>query len=375
MDGPDLEDARRRQILASARNVSPHSIQQISNTEFCVASASIPGHRYLIDITQPNCDCKDFPRVRFCKHIAAIHTHFPQRPMTGSPSEIPDYACAPDLPQSVPRSAPAEDANILLKDINVLCHQLNASDPATLDLQALNSIKYSLKAAIASASGSRALPEKDVFHPNRNTWAETAERMGVTRKQTKRKPGPTTGNTNAQQCIGAVKGKRARKYTDPYAAGDRSGKRAKPDVVSATANERARAAGTARAPSAAVLAPTRASPSSAATGSAAHYFTPGNRPAADPHANPPLSVVPGLTPLPLPPALSPPRAPPSAAATGSAAHYFTLGPRCAAVPLGFPPSVIAPGPAFSPLPAALPGSAFAPFSFAAPGSAYVWRPT
>jgi hypothetical protein len=117
--------------------------------------------------------------------------------MMGSPSKILDYACAPDLPQSVPRSAPAENADILLKDINMLCHQLNASDPATLDLQALNSIKYSLKAAIASASRSQALLEKDVFHPNQNTWAETAEHMGASRKQAKWKPGPTTGNTNA----------------------------------------------------------------------------------------------------------------------------------------------------------------------------------
>ena len=23
------------------------------------------------------CDCQDFPRIQFCKHIAAIHLHFP----------------------------------------------------------------------------------------------------------------------------------------------------------------------------------------------------------------------------------------------------------------------------------------------------------
>jgi hypothetical protein len=271
MEGPDLEGARRQQILASARNIARHAIQPISDTVFFVASQSIPGRRYPIDLTQSKkCECKDFPRIRFCKHIAAIHMYFPQLcPMMG-PSKIPENARILEPPQN---ATPTENADILLKDITTLCHQLNASDPATLDLQALRSIKYSLKAAIASASGTRALPEKDVFHPNQKTWAETADRMGV-RRAPKRKYGPTGGSTT-EQCIGAVKGKRARKYTDPYAAGDRSGKRAKPDAVSAAANERARAAGSGRPP-AAVLAPARASPSAAAAGSAAHCFPPGN---------------------------------------------------------------------------------------------------
>ena len=212
MYGPDLEDARRLQILASARNISPTSIQQISDMEFFVASKSIPGYQYLIDLTQSKCDCKDFPRIQFCKHIAAIHTLFPQHPTMGSPSKIPEHVPAPDPPQSAPRSAPAEDADILLRDINTLHHQLNALSDATPDLQALQSVKYSLKAAITSASGSWAFPEKDVFHPNRNTWAETAKRMGA-QKPPKRKcltgrntqKCPTGGNTSTEH-IGTVKG-------------------------------------------------------------------------------------------------------------------------------------------------------------------------
>ena len=116
--------------------------------------------------------------------------------------------------------------------------------------------------------------------------------MGA-RKDPKRKPGPVIGNT-AEQSIGVIKGKR-RKDSDPYAAGERSGKRAKPDAVSAAANERARATVAASAhASVAVFAPARASPSVASAGPAEGYFTHSNRSMAVPPAYPPSSVVLGV---------------------------------------------------------------------------------
>ena len=204
---------------------------------------------------------------------------------------------------------------ILLKDINVLSQELNTlSDDAVPDLQALQSVKFSREAAIASANRSRALPEKDTFNPNQKTWAETAERIGV-RKAPKRKHGLTDGNT--ERCISAVKGKRVRKYSDPYAAGKRSGRCAKPDMISAAANECAHAA--VPPPSTAMLAPARASPSAVASGSAVHYFPCVSRITADPLAYPPSSTAPGLAFSPLP--AVPPRpmfAPPSATVNWSA---------------------------------------------------------
>ena len=319
LEGPDLEEAHCEQILESARNISPDSIRLVSNTEILVASESNPGHCYPIDLTQSTCNCKDFPRIQLCKHIAAVNVHFPALCSEGSsPSEIPECVCNQDLPQSAPVSDADKERVVLLKDINALCQQLLAvSDDATPDLEALKSVKCGLKAAIALANGSRAFPEKDDFHPNQKTWAETAARMGV-QKAPKRKPGPVGGSTT-EQCIGAVKGKR-RKYSDPYAVGERSGKRAKPDAVSAAANERARATVPPPPPCAAALAPARASPSAAAAGSAEGSFT---------CANP---------------------------STGG--------------PLTFPPSSTVLGLVFSRFPTAWPGSAFAPPSAAFPGFAY-----
>src|SRR5260221_2275632 len=210
IEGPDLEGARRQKIQASARNISPDSIHQVSGYAFLVASESQLGRYYRIDLTQSTCDCDNFLRIRYYKHIAAIYVHFPQLcPKESSPSEIPEPPCAPDPPQRAPRSD-EDSADILLEDINALSQQLNAvTDRSNQDLQALKSVRHSLRAAIASANGSWPLPEKDVFPPNQKTWAETAERMGA-RKAPKRKHGPVGRNT-MEECISAVKSKRSRK--------------------------------------------------------------------------------------------------------------------------------------------------------------------
>jgi len=118
----------------------------------------------------------------------------------------------------------------------MLCQQLSTlSDRSTTDLKALKHIKYSLRAVIALANGSQPLPEKDIFNPNQKTWAKMAQRMGA-RKPPKRKHSPADEN-NTEWCISPVKGKCTHKYTDPYAGGKRSGKRAKPDAVFSAANE------------------------------------------------------------------------------------------------------------------------------------------
>ena len=273
LEGWDLKGKRRKQILASARNIPLDSIHQLSDTKFIVASQSYPGHRYLIDHSQSTCDCNDFPRIRFCKHIAAINVHFPEllpEPEESNSPMILEHMRAQILPQSAPGSDTDEKRAILLKEINALCQQLTAvSDDGTPDLDDLKSVKYSLSTAIALANRSRALPEKDDFNPNKKTWAETAECMGA-QKAPKRKPGLASGNT-MEKCIGTVKGKH-HKYSDPYAADERSGKRAKPNAVSATANERARATVPAP-PCTAALSPACATPSTAAAGSAEGSFT------------------------------------------------------------------------------------------------------
>ena len=106
------------------------------------------------------------------------------------------------------------------------------------------------------------------------------------------------GENTSMECISVVKGKHLCKNIDPYAGGERSGKRAKPDAVSAAANGLAHA--TISTPAehvhlpATVLAPVHASPSAVVAGSAAPSFTHTNPCVAVPFAYPPPSSAPRL---------------------------------------------------------------------------------
>jgi hypothetical protein len=239
LEGRDLAAAWRGQILTSAKDISRDSILQFDHIQFHVASQSRPGAYYTIDLHQSTCDCTDFPRVRFCKHIAAIYAHFPHL----SPEGISESLLTEDItPLCQPECASSQEDSLknLTQDIAALSHTLASKSKSSAILEAARSAKYTLAAAIASTQGSNALPEKDVVAPNQKSWTETAERMGVKRHASKRKCLPEECGMTAQS-IGVAKGKRRQVHSDPYAGGERSGKRAKPDVTSAAANACARA--------------------------------------------------------------------------------------------------------------------------------------
>jgi hypothetical protein len=92
-------------------------------------------------------------------------------------------------------------------------------------------------AAITSAQGISAIPDKEVIAPNQKSWMETAMQMGI-KKAPKRKRLPEESGLT-KRSISVAKGKKAQIYNDPYAGGERSGKHAKPNALSAAANVRA----------------------------------------------------------------------------------------------------------------------------------------
>jgi hypothetical protein len=126
------------------------------------------------------CNCADFPRIQFCKHIAAIHAHFPHL----SPEGIDASVLTEDITSlfQLERTPSQEDSlQNLTQDIAALSHTLASKSSSSAILEAARSAKYMLAAAIASTQGSNALPEKDIIAPNQKSWTETAEWMGVKR--------------------------------------------------------------------------------------------------------------------------------------------------------------------------------------------------
>jgi hypothetical protein len=260
LDGPDLVGQQRQKLMVTARNISHDSIQQFNLTQFHIASQLHPGAYYTIDLLHVTCNCRNFPYAWFCKHIAAIYVHFPhlspEEPSTIAPSvgtEVPGPS------QHVLTSE--ESLHKVAQDIMMLSQKLllDHTDQLTAPafLQAARLARYTLTAALASLQGSSSLPDKDVIAPNqKNSWAETAERMGAKKASKKHKRlADAEEHGLTEQCIGATKGKRHCLHNDPYARGERSGKHAKPNVRSAAANVCAHTSH-----SAAVPAPTMPTP-------------------------------------------------------------------------------------------------------------------
>ena len=168
----------RSQILTSAKDIFWDSILQFNHIQFHIASQSLPGTYYAIDLHQPMCNCADFPRVRFCKHIAAIYAHFPHL----SPEGISESIITEDItPSCQPECTSSQEDSLqtLTQDIAALSHTLTSSSSSSAVLEATCSAKYMLMAAITSIQGSNTLLEKDIVVPNQKSWTETAKWMGV----------------------------------------------------------------------------------------------------------------------------------------------------------------------------------------------------
>jgi hypothetical protein len=303
MEGPNLAEKRRRQILRRAPETPVEKIQKIDDSRFEVQSSVDSNKFYHIDLGTKSCNCIDFPRVHLCKHIAAV-VHFfggadlgPRPPdndnasaSESDASELPVQENGSDATRTTDDGATASfvsAANDMIRMTQELISNA-PQDPAIAKsfTKSVNSITSRLDALVHSATaagdGSH-FPEKENIGPNQLSWPETAAQMGVKRAN-KGKGGKVDSALTAQH-IGEPNRKHAADY-DPYGAGEQSGKRARPDARSAAANARARCAAEERAVLKAEPPPTLPPPP-----------TP---------LPPPTLPLPMLPPTPLPPASFPP---------------------------------------------------------------------
>jgi hypothetical protein len=253
MEGPNLAEKRRRQILTRAPETPVEKIKRIDDLRFEVQS-SRSLECYQIDLSKITCNCKDFPNISLCKHIAAV-VHFfggadlgPQPPHDGSDGSTgaseSDEHNSPGQPvghgTAVDNAAPSVLS--ATNEMMNLLQQLAAKAPRDPKIvKSLDVMRSGLRALVLSATAddddSSRLPEKENIAPNQHTWPETAARMGEKRGK-KHGRGKVDSALTAQH-IGEPNRKRPGD-SDPYGAGEQSGKRAKPDARSAAANSRAR---------------------------------------------------------------------------------------------------------------------------------------
>src|SRR5258707_15387394 len=74
MEGADLAETQRRQILTRAPETPLENIRKNDDLHFDVQSSN-SNKIYKVNLGTTSCDCSDFPRIRMCKHIAAV-VHF-----------------------------------------------------------------------------------------------------------------------------------------------------------------------------------------------------------------------------------------------------------------------------------------------------------
>src|SRR6267142_3320850 len=183
IEGANLVEQRRWEILASAGSISWDSILQFDDTQFHITSASCPGDYYTIDLTWQHCNCKDFHQIEFCKHLAAVWAHFPHLCSEGN-TEVMVPAQEPHKNLNLEHSRLAHNLGTLPQEVSVLSWTLATQPITKLDsspaiVEAFRTLKHSLTAAIASRQGTSTLPDKEKIPPNQKTWQETAQQMGV----------------------------------------------------------------------------------------------------------------------------------------------------------------------------------------------------
>jgi len=220
-EGPDLEVKRMIEIETSANLIKPEMIRAADEADiYFVKSGSHPDLEYRVDLDTYDCSCPSFPQVSFCKHICAVQTQYPEKYESVPTSKLAVHSKETVEPEKLnfPTSTPmpAQDTNrthteSLIRKLVLLSSLMSSSHSPIPYSEELTVLNDCLDQAVEKFSPAPApiLPKAKVVAPNQHSWTETATVMGVN-----------------------VKGKGKWKiYTDRYAGGEKSGKKARFDAV------------------------------------------------------------------------------------------------------------------------------------------------
>ncbi|KAJ7572931.1 hypothetical protein C8J56DRAFT_1067274 [Mycena floridula] len=180
-------------------------------TTFAVHSQSWPDVSYLVDIDAYDCNCPEFAKVKYCKHMRAVQIKFPESRITYPISAVETHIMLPSKElESLDIVIPAElsiqgDSSAIKQQLQSLLLTLDANPSLALpnSLFELSSQVQSVQQDLHDAG----LPPRKSVTPNQHTVIETAETMGI-----------------------RVKSKCPRQHLDPYSGNERPGKKAKEDA-------------------------------------------------------------------------------------------------------------------------------------------------
>ncbi|KAL0058830.1 hypothetical protein AAF712_014481 [Marasmius tenuissimus] len=166
-----------------------------------------------------SCTCLSFPLIRFCKHIAAVQRHFPE-----SFTPVPPALLVDSHPDSLPTLDNAQtnhqvdtpvaagtlpevfNSQVITK-LSSLELLLRTRPPGVITDNFRDFYEHLSNFTSQLNNMDSLLPHEKKIAPNQHSWPETRDVMNV-----------------------PVKSKRKSAHSDPYAGGERSGKKAKKDA-------------------------------------------------------------------------------------------------------------------------------------------------
>ena len=186
-DSSNLAQKRRKEILAKSPEVPAESIRtQGDSDRYYMQSVTDPSCTYLVKLSNKSCDCPDWPRVRLCKHVAAVSHFFETVELTFETVDLAietvNPAVAPvETEDSADSPSDASAAAIVEKVISVSRDFLSDGAPSSLDtVWSLQVVEAHLTVVVRNSQSSESpLPDKEQIPPNQRSWTETAQQMGV----------------------------------------------------------------------------------------------------------------------------------------------------------------------------------------------------
>ncbi len=158
--------------------MNAESIRKLGSDHFHVQSVMDPLCSYHVDLGNDSCECLDWLRIRFCKHVATVVHFFGHSHQRIGALEITVPTIAPSTWEDSPDMHSNTSMSSILGDIiSASMDYLNDELPLTSETnRSFKMIRAHLNATVRNshASGSPLLDQESIL-PNQCTWTETAE--------------------------------------------------------------------------------------------------------------------------------------------------------------------------------------------------------